>query len=138
MAKADAKTAKGGKQGAKADKGKKNKGGSPDGPVMSVARHPTAGPQVRRMKGLGGLLGFCIAAALSYQANVPPLQIGLRALAVGVAGYLVAWGCSVTVWRVLLTAQLKALYEELHPPQVAPSVATEASVPSPAAEPGAS
>jgi len=135
MAKADAKAPK---KGGKDDKkNKQDKKGTNGGPVMSVARHPTAGAQVRRAKGFGGLVGFLVAAGLSYQANVPPFQVGLRALAVGVAGYLVAWACSVTVWRVLLTAQLRVLYEELHPPKVGASPGKEAQSPPVAAGPGA-
>ncbi len=73
-------------------------------------------------------------AVLSYQANVPAFDIGWRALAAGVAGYLVAWAGSVTVWRVLLAAELRVLYEQLYPPPVATSAPTEASSP-PAASP---
>ncbi len=117
--KGDAKDAKG--------KGKKGKGG--DGPVLSVARHPKAGPNVRRAKGWGGLAGFVVAGGLSYTANVPLAEVMLRALGVGVAGYLVAWACSVTVWRVLLVAELRVLHDQLHPPAVKASVATDASAP---------
>jgi hypothetical protein len=123
MAKADPKAkAKGKKDAAKGKKGK-----SGDGPVLSVARHPKAGPSVRRAKGWGGLAGFVVTAALSYAANVPAFEIGLRALAVGIAGYLVAWACSVTVWRVLLVAELRVLHDQLYPPVVEPSVVTEGS-----------
>lgn len=134
MAKADQKAsaAKGKKGDAKSGKDKKGKGD--DGPVLSVARHPKAGPNVRRAKGWGGLAGFVAVAVLSYQANVPAFDIGWRALAAGVAGYLVAWAGSVTVWRVLLAAELRVLYEQLYPPPVATSAPTEASSP-PAASP---
>lgn len=138
MAKADAKEPKKGdaKKGEskKDKKGKGKKGG--DGPVLSVARHPKAGPSVRRAKGWGGLAGFTVTALLSYQANVPAFDVGLRALAVGVAGYIVAWACSVTVWRVLLTTELRVLHDQLHPPQVPPS-ATAETTPAPAGNAGA-
>ena len=90
---------------------------------------------MRRAKGFSGLAGFTIAGLLSYRANVPAFDVGLRALAVGVAGYVVAWAAAVTVWRVLLVAELRVLYEQLHPPPVTPSVATDAPTP-PAASPG--
>lgn len=126
MAKADPKAK--GKQGdAKGKKGKQDKGG--DRPVLSVARHPKAGPAVRRAKGWGGLVGFVVAGGLSYVANVPPFEIGLRALAVGVAGYIVAWACAVTVWRVFLDAELRLLYDQLYPPAVTASASTDASAP---------
>jgi len=130
MAKADPKASKSdgkkgdGKKDKKAKKGKKGKKGE-EGPPLSVARHPKAGPQVRRAKGWGGLTGFVVAAALSYQANVPPFEVALRALAVGVAGYVVAWACSVTVWRVLLAAELRLLYEQLYPEPVEGSDSTD-------------
>jgi hypothetical protein len=100
---------------AKGDSGKKGKGKGGKGKSsagMSVATHPRAHAQVRRAKGWGGLGGFAIAAYLSYQAGVPPEQIGLRALAAGAVGYLVAWGVAVTVWRYLVLAELRAYYEE--------------------------
>lgn len=137
MAKADAKDKKDAKKG----DGKTGKKGDGRGPVMSVARHPAAGPSVRRAKGLGGLAGFAVAGLLSYQANVPLFDVGLRAIGVGVAGYLVAWACSVTVWRVVLTAELRMVYDELYPPpELTSSAPTDASAP-PAAnatEPSAS
>lgn len=108
-AKADKSKGKGGKgKGAKGGKG--GKGKSSDG--LSVATHPRAHAQVRRAKGWGGLGGFAIAAYLSYQAGVPPEQVGLRALAAGAIGYLVAWGVAVTVWRYLVLAELRAYYDE--------------------------
>ncbi len=132
MAKAEPKAAKAkSKKGdAKDGKGKKGKKGTDgDSPVLSVARHPKAGPNVRRAKGWGGLAGFVVAGGLSYAANVPAFEVLLRALAVGVAGYIVAWACSVTVWRVLLVAELRVLHDQLYPPVVEPSVATDASAP---------
>ena len=90
----------------KANKGKK---GAADGP--SVATHPRARSQVRRAKGWGGLAGFGLAAYLSLQAGVPFVEAGLRALAAGAAGYMVAWACAVTVWRHLVLAELRAAAE---------------------------
>ncbi|HWD76834.1 MAG TPA: hypothetical protein VG371_16985 [Solirubrobacteraceae bacterium] len=88
---------------------KKGKGAAADG--ISVAGHPRAAAQVRRAKGLGGIISFAIAAYLSYKAGVPSDQIALRALAVGLAGYMLAWACSVTVWRHLVLAELRAAVE---------------------------
>jgi hypothetical protein len=92
-----------------AKKVKKGKGAAEEG--ISVAGHPRAAAQVRRAKGLGGIISFAIAAYLSYKAGVPSDQIALRALAVGVAGYMLAWACSVTVWRHLVLAELRAAVE---------------------------
>ena len=88
-------------------KGKKGAGGG--GP--SVANHPRAKAHVRMAKGWGGLIGFTIAAYMAHKAAVPFAIAGLRALAAGVAGYVVAWGCAVTVWRHLVVAELRAAAE---------------------------
>lgn len=90
----------------KAGKDKKGKGGGDGG--ASVANHPRARAHVRMAKGWGGIVGFAIAAYLGYKASVPFAVVGARALAAGVAGYVVAWGCAVTVWRHLVVAELRA------------------------------
>jgi len=109
-AKKDAKK-KGGKEGPKQGKGNKGEGATP---AMSVRSHPRAGRAVRRSKGWGGLVGFGVGAYVSLGANLPAADAALRALGVGVAGYLVAWACSVAIWRVLLVAELRVVYEQLH------------------------
>lgn len=108
----------------KEKKGKKGKGeaGASAGP--SVASHPRASYQVRRAKGWGGLAGFAIAAYLSYKAGVPTADLGLRALVAGMAGYMLAWACSVTVWRHLVLAELRAAVESgsaVHNPDLIPA-----------------
>jgi hypothetical protein len=114
VAKADKKADKGkAAKGGKGGKGNgKGKGGEPQfGERVSVASHPKAIEHVRRAKGLGGIGGFIIAAYLSYHANIPIDQIGLRALLSGIAGYMLGWACSVTVWRHLVLAEMKTLLE---------------------------
>src|ERR1700722_5001098 len=80
-------------------KGKKDKkdkkGGAGDSARLSVASHPRASVQVRRAKAWGGLISFGLAAVISAKAGVPTVDLGARALMAGVAGYIVAWGCSV-------------------------------------------
>lgn len=107
--KADKADAKG--EGKKDKKGKKGKGGADASAGPSVASHPRATYQVRRAKGWGGLAGFAIAAYLSYKAGVPTADLGMRALVAGIAGYMLAWGCAVTVWRHLVMAELRAAVE---------------------------
>ncbi|MGO9959441.1 MAG: hypothetical protein ACLP50_26290 [Solirubrobacteraceae bacterium] len=97
------KKAKGSKKGAK--------GGSEASARTSVASHPRAAGQVRRAKGFGGIAGFAIAAYLSHKAHVPPADVGIRALAAGISGYMLAWACSVAVWRHLVLAEMRALVE---------------------------
>ena len=90
-------------------KGKKGDGEQATG--ASVANHPRARAAVRRAKGWGGLIGFAIAAYLSFKAGVPAADAGLRALGAGIAGRVLAWGCAVAVWRHLVVAELRAAYE---------------------------
>jgi hypothetical protein len=107
------KSADKGKSEDKSKKGKKGKGESGGERVAgaSVANHPRAQAQVRRAKGWGGLIGFGIAGYLSLKAGVPAVDTGLRALAAGFAGRLLAWACAVAVWRHLVIAELRAAYE---------------------------
>lgn len=86
---------------------------APAGPVLpSVANHPRAGVQIARAKGWGGLVGFALAAFLSYEANVPLPETALRALAGGIAAYLVVWACAVAVWRHLVVTELRVVREQ--------------------------
>jgi hypothetical protein len=98
------------KDAGKKTKGKGKGGGdASDGP--SIAAHPRASEQVRRAKGWGGIAGFGIAAYLSHKAGVPVVDLGLRAIIAGIAGYMLAWACAVTVWRHLMVAELRAAAE---------------------------
>lgn len=103
----------------KGAKGKKSAGkkGQPEATSQgpSVAHHPRAGSHVRRAKGWGGLAGFAIAGYLSLQAGVPTYDIGIRALVAGAAGYLLAWACSITVWKHLVLAELRVAAERRAP-----------------------
>jgi hypothetical protein len=78
---------------------------------LSVAKHPRAARQVRTAKGLGGLAAFAATAYLSLSAGVPIVQTGVRALACGMVGYLLAWACSVSIWRQLMLAELRVHHE---------------------------
>jgi len=111
MSKKADKTSEPGKNEDKKKKGKK--GESEEGVLAgpSVARHPRASYQVRRAKGWGGLVGFGLAAYLSHKAGVPTVQLGVRAVLAGLAGYMLAWACAVTVWRHLVLAELRAVVE---------------------------
>jgi hypothetical protein len=80
--------------------------------VFSVAANPRARASIRRTKGWAGLAGFMIAGLLSIKASVPIVGAGERALIAGAGGYLLAWACSVTIWRQLMIAQLRQAAEE--------------------------
>lgn len=109
------KNADAGKKPKKGDKKGKKGAPEPAEGVMTIAGHPKASASVRRAKGWGGVGGFAIAAYLSSKAGIPPDQIGERALGAGVAGYILAWGCSVSVWRHLVVAELRAEMKQRHP-----------------------
>ena len=99
-----------GKDGKGKDEKGKGKAASASAGV-SIASHPRARAQVRRAKGWGGLAGFGIGAYVSSHAGIPMDQVALRSVAVGIAAYMVAWACAVTVWRHLVLAELRALSE---------------------------
>ncbi len=66
---------------------------------------------MRRIKGLGGLVGFGIAAFLAHSAGLSITSVLVRALLVGVGGYLLAWGCAVAVWRQIVLAELRMIFD---------------------------
>src|ERR1700753_3925982 len=94
---------------AKGDKKAKKGKGPADG--ISVAGHPRAAAQVRRAKGYGGVSFFFITAYFSHKAGIAPDQVAVRALIGGIGGYMLAWMCSVTVWRHLVLAELRTAIE---------------------------
>lgn len=102
--------------------------------IMSVAAHPRAAAQVRMAKGWGGITGFLVTAYLSLSHGLTLDVAGERALAAGVAGYIVAWGCTVMVWRQLMVAELRARVERAKarvepPPAPAPATAGNPETP---------
>lgn len=116
---AKGKDAKGSAKGK--DKGKSKSGAAGTG--MSVASHPRAAASVRQAKGWGGIAAFGITAYVSLSHGVSPDVAGLRAIAAGIVGYVLAWGCGVMVWRHLMVAELRARVErarELHEPKPPP------------------
>ncbi len=102
-----------GKKGDKADGKAKGKRGDDAVPYSSIATHPRARESVRRAKAWTGLIAFAIAGGLSLEASVPVVQAGARALAAGIAGYLVAWWFTMMVWRQLMIAEQKVAIEEI-------------------------
>ncbi len=113
MSDAKAKKAKAKAKPAGKDK-KKGKGeGKEEGAgVFSVSANPRAGQSIRRTKGCGGLACFVIATYLSINAAVPIPGALERGLIAGAAGYLLAWACSVTIWRQLMISQLRVAAEQ--------------------------
>jgi hypothetical protein len=104
---ADAKSKKD-KKGKDKGKGKGKGAAAGSGDVLRVAGHPRAARSVRTLKGWGGLIAFLLTFWLSWKSGVPFYWSALRAVLAGAIGYVVAWGCAVTVWRYLLIAQVEA------------------------------
>jgi hypothetical protein len=95
----------------KPKKDKKKKGAEAAAGVMTVGSHPRAQRSVRRMRALGGLIGFLVTIVLSSKAGVPAFDATARALMAGVALHLAAWAIAVTVWRQLMLAELRAMHD---------------------------
>lgn len=101
------------KKGDKSSAKGKAKRGDEAVPYSSIATHPRARESVRRAKAWTGLIAFAIAGALSLKASVPVAQTGARAIAAGIAGYLIAWWFTMMVWRQLMIAEQKVAIEEI-------------------------
>jgi hypothetical protein len=82
-----------------------------DWPLVNVAQHPRARQSINRTKAWAGLLGFVVVAIFSWRAGVDPVEVGLRALGVGIAAYLIVWAAGVTLWQRLIVAEAKAAAE---------------------------
>jgi hypothetical protein len=77
-------------------------------PMIALRDHPRASLSIRRAKARGGLGGFALGALGSWTAGGDPFTIGLHALVTGIAAYMAVWAISVTVWRQLLLAEVRA------------------------------
>ncbi len=98
----------------KKTKGKRRGGDAESKPEgASVANHPRARNQVRSAKGWGGLVCFVIAGGFSLEAGDPGFQALLQALIAGVIGCLLAWACTVLIWRQVLMAEQRIHVEQL-------------------------
>ncbi len=92
-------------------RGKKGKAeaAAPKSPELpSVSAHPRARRSISRAKAWGALIAFGLVALLSSNAGVPAFEVGVRALAAGIAGYVVAWFAAVALWQRLVLQELKA------------------------------
>lgn len=82
------------------------------GGVRLVA-HPRARHHIRLARAWAGLIGFALAAVAAGASDLSAFDVGLRALAAGVAGCLAGWALALAVWRQLALAELNALAARL-------------------------
>lgn len=122
--------AKGAKDGKQA-KGAKDAAGGERTP--RVIAHPRAQDAIRRAKGWGALLGFVVAAVAGLRAGTPLLDTGVRALACGMAGYVLAWAGAVQVWRHVVVAEIRGVHTRVAEEAAAATAAAQAAEAEPAA-----
>jgi hypothetical protein len=77
---------------------------------IRVSDHPRARRQIAQAKGWGALAAFGLVVLVSWQAGVPAFDVGVRGLAAGVLGYVVAWAVAVQVWRHLAVAEVREVH----------------------------
>jgi hypothetical protein len=81
--------------------------GTPDDYVRLEA-HPRAQSSIARAKAIGGVIGFVIGLWLGSKAGLPAWDTGVRALAGGVAGWLIVWVAAMQIWKQLILAEYRA------------------------------
>lgn len=80
--------------------------GDPDDFVRLDA-HPRARRSIARVKAIGGVIGFVIGLWLGARAGLPSWDTGVRALAGGIAGWLLVWLAAVQIWKQLILAEYR-------------------------------
>lgn len=81
--------------------------GQPD-EYVRLSAHPRARRSIARSKALGGVIGFVIGLWLGSRAGLPAWDTGARALAGGIAGYVLVWVAAVQIWRQLVVSEFRA------------------------------
>src|SRR5215217_1563038 len=80
--------------------------GEPDDYVR-LAAHPRAQRSIARAKAIGGVIGFVIGLWLGSRASLPAWDTGMRALAGGIAGWLIVWVAAVQIWKQVIIAEFR-------------------------------
>jgi hypothetical protein len=80
--------------------------GDPD-EFVRLEAHPRALRSIARAKAFGGLVGFVIGLYLGSRAGLPAWDTGARALAGGIAGWLLVWVAAVQIWKQLIVAEYR-------------------------------
>ncbi len=82
-------------------------------PSFAASSDPRAMAAIRRAKGFGGLFGFIVTGLAAHMHGELMASMLFRALAGGVAGYMVAWLAAVTIWRRIIRAELRHTVEAI-------------------------
>ena len=85
--------------------------GTPDH-YVTLSEHPRAQRSIARAKAIGGVIGFVIGLWLASRAGLPAWDGGVRALAGGIAGYVLVWIAAVQIWRQVVVAEYRAAEAE--------------------------
>jgi hypothetical protein len=96
-------------------RGKAQAPGAAEGGIRLTA-HPRARRDIAMAKGWGGLAAFGVVLFLSLRADVPLSDALWRALVGGMAGYVLAWGSAVAVWRHVALAEIERTTREIAAP----------------------
>ena len=75
---------------------------------VRLSAHPRAKRSIARTKALGGRVGVVLGFGLAAKAGLPSWDVGVRALAGGIGGYVLLWLFAVTVWRQYALAEFRA------------------------------
>ena len=76
--------------------------------LVSLQKHPTAGPKIRRAKAWAGIAGFLLMAVVGTRHGSPLDATLVRALVGGLAANLLVWAVSVAVVKRVLIGQATA------------------------------
>ena len=80
---------------------------------LHLTEHPRAVRQIRRAKGIGGLVAFVLAAYLAHGAGLPFEGVLERAIVAAIGGYVLIWPCAVLVGRQLAVAEIEAARRQI-------------------------
>jgi hypothetical protein len=75
---------------------------------VRLSAHPRAQRSIARLKAFGGLAGFLVGFWIASKSGLPSWDVGVRALAGGIAGYVLVWVGAVQFWRQYALAEYRA------------------------------
>ena len=79
-----------------------------DGTRITLAQHPKAAGAIRRTKARGGIAGFLIGALGTWAHGGALASVLVHGLEGGVIAFLVCWFAAVTIWKHVVSAELRS------------------------------